>query len=708
MKKVININFQGQVIAIEETAYEMLKRYIENLKNYFSREEGGDEIVNDIENRIAELFGNRLRHGINVITDEDVDTITSSIGKPEDFDSDFEETQKENFSSESKQSMSPPIDEQTNQQEGKSLYRDSNDKMIAGVCSGLANYFKIDPVWMRLIFVVFFSVLFFVYILLWIILKPVALESNIAKRLYRNPNDKIIAGVCGGIAAYFKIDSWIPRLILAVPLLFSLIGVASLFPLNFIFGDIDIKWGYNWSIMLIYIVLWMIVPQATTVKQKVEMMGEKDYIKSIRETVSDNVASVKSKEESNMGAASSQSINTVGNIEKDASNSNRMNVGNLPPEPPKYSTTRTTKTSPSNERSGCLNAILVFFKIILGFAATIICIVMIAVAAGLIFANVELAPIKSLFINQGYESSLMWMFVILAFALPVVAMVIWLIRRAGNYKAYPVLGWITLVLWIVGIVAGGMLATRVAGKYKEVSYTEKNIHLSPFKGDKLYVDRMNYSGDFYSFNAGFGSDSEIDDLPYYSLNQDSLLFHDINIQLTKSRDSLFHVALIGASTERDLKVAKDNTQDFRYEIQQNDSVLLLPEFFSTPIKQGFRLQSMIVEIAVPEGKKIEIDDSLDDYDRGIRPDKLVKKLRKSHRDLDFQYWDSNKEYIMQQGELKSETDTETDTESKSDTDTVKHLRNDDVTPARIKRITNTDSTQISKNDAAIETVSVAL
>ncbi|MFA6813877.1 MAG: hypothetical protein WCR45_12455, partial [Bacteroidaceae bacterium] len=64
------------------------------------------------------------------------------------------------------------------------------------------------------------------------------------------------------------------------------------------------------------------------------------------------------------------------------------------------------------------------------------------------------------------------------------------------------------------------------------------------------------------------------------------------------------------------------------------------------------------------------------------------------------------EYIMQQGELKSDTDT--DTESKSDTDTVKHLRNDDVTPARIKRITNTDSTQISKNDAAIETVSVAL
>ena len=78
MKKVININFQGQVIAIEETAYEILKRYIDSLQRYFSKEEGGDEIVNDIECRIAELFGNRLKHGINCITDEDVEAIITS------------------------------------------------------------------------------------------------------------------------------------------------------------------------------------------------------------------------------------------------------------------------------------------------------------------------------------------------------------------------------------------------------------------------------------------------------------------------------------------------------------------------------------------------------------------------------------------------------------------------------------------------------
>ena len=69
-----------------------MNKYIVSLKKYFSREEGGDEIVNDIENRIAELFGNRLRLGINCITDEDVESIINNIGRPEDFDTEYEES----------------------------------------------------------------------------------------------------------------------------------------------------------------------------------------------------------------------------------------------------------------------------------------------------------------------------------------------------------------------------------------------------------------------------------------------------------------------------------------------------------------------------------------------------------------------------------------------------------------------------------------
>ena len=86
MKKVININFQGRVVPIEETAYEILKQYVESLRRYFANEEGRDEIINDIESRIAELFSERLKKGATCITDDDVNAVIAGMGRPEDFE----------------------------------------------------------------------------------------------------------------------------------------------------------------------------------------------------------------------------------------------------------------------------------------------------------------------------------------------------------------------------------------------------------------------------------------------------------------------------------------------------------------------------------------------------------------------------------------------------------------------------------------------
>src|ERR1700733_218601 len=86
MKKIININFHGRVIPIEETAYEILQQYIESLRVYFAREEGRDEIINDIENRFAELFSESLKKGATCIADPDVNAIIASMGRPEDFE----------------------------------------------------------------------------------------------------------------------------------------------------------------------------------------------------------------------------------------------------------------------------------------------------------------------------------------------------------------------------------------------------------------------------------------------------------------------------------------------------------------------------------------------------------------------------------------------------------------------------------------------
>src|SRR6185295_7998639 len=86
MKKIININLSGRVIPIEDSAYEKLQGYIESLRRYFANEEGRDEIVNDIESRIAELFSETLKKGATCITDADVQAVMASMGRPEDFE----------------------------------------------------------------------------------------------------------------------------------------------------------------------------------------------------------------------------------------------------------------------------------------------------------------------------------------------------------------------------------------------------------------------------------------------------------------------------------------------------------------------------------------------------------------------------------------------------------------------------------------------
>lgn len=650
MKKVININFQGIVIAIEETAYELLKQYIDSLKKYFSHEEGGEEIVNDIENRIAELFGNRLKLGINCITDEDVESIISSIGRPEDFDTEYQES---DYAYGEKTSQQPGVVDQQQRsdspgrEEPRHLYRNGNDKIIAGVCSGLAHYFKIDPVWMRIIFVVLFSVLFWVYLVLWIVLKPKVLESNVTRRLYRNPNDRFLGGVCSGMAAYFKIDAWIPRLVFVAPLLLNFLGMVSipLFPWNKFFDNVGFNWNINMTVVVVYAVLWVIIPRATTVKQKLEMMGEEEYIKSIRETVSGNVASVKSKTEGGEAADKAHSAMNV------VDESQQAAMDPMPPEPPRHIPHRTvSNTAPPVERSGCLSALGVFVKIIFFAFAGIVAIVLTGMFIAFLVAGTKFVPMKSLFIDPGYENTMLWLSVVLIFAVPVISILVWIVRRSMKAKSRPLIGTVASILWVIGISVAIVLGFKIAEKFQVESSSENVQTLASFPTDKLYVDRSDYPADYYSFSGRFGPGTDLDNFPYYTINEDSLLFSNIKLQIVQSRDSLFHVRTIASSSGKDLKIAKKNAGQFTYPLQQQDSLLLLPEFFIAPITQGFRLQGMMVEIAVPTGKKIEIDERLDDYDSFISHSPVRKKMRKNRRSEALD-WDYGEEYILENGNL---------------------------------------------------------
>lgn len=149
MKKIININLSSRLIPIEDSAYEILRQYLDSLKRYFSQEEGADEIVGDIESRIAEIFQDKIRKGAHCITDEDVQSIKTSMGTPEQFGEEAggsTNANQSNTSSSATEAFAPYI------RPRKRFYRDTDNKVLGGVCSGLGAYFNVDPIVFRIIF----------------------------------------------------------------------------------------------------------------------------------------------------------------------------------------------------------------------------------------------------------------------------------------------------------------------------------------------------------------------------------------------------------------------------------------------------------------------------------------------------------------------------------------------------------------------------
>ncbi|NUM50514.1 MAG: PspC domain-containing protein [Flavobacteriales bacterium] len=159
MNQTVTANISGIVFHIEIDAYDKLKNYLSEIKKRFEVAEEREEIMLDIEARIAEVFKSKLNEQNQVISMPHVDEVISLMGQPEDFAGQSEEESKT-----------------TSQQEfktGKRIYRSGEDKILAGVCSGIAAYFGFDPIWLRLVFAIAFFVFGFgfpLYIILWIII----------------------------------------------------------------------------------------------------------------------------------------------------------------------------------------------------------------------------------------------------------------------------------------------------------------------------------------------------------------------------------------------------------------------------------------------------------------------------------------------------------------------------------------------------------
>lgn len=289
MKKNISINIGGIIFHIEEDGYEKLRNYLDSVNSYFSTFEDSKEIIDDIEGRIAEIFLSKLDEGKQIITPEDVDDLISTMGTTRDFEASIEAEEEPSSSSEPEKEATTEEDSSDNQtkdntRKPKRLYRDTRRKVVGGVAAGIANYARIDPIWVRLIMLAFLFNIFFwglsgavvvAYLILWIVVpaNDSLEEDKKLKKLFRSTDDRVLGGVSGGIASYFGAD----------PVLIRVLFVISIF-----LGGAGI---------LAYLILWIITPEAKSITEKMQMQGEPVTLSNIEDNLKRNL-NVKEGEES--------------------------------------------------------------------------------------------------------------------------------------------------------------------------------------------------------------------------------------------------------------------------------------------------------------------------------------------------------------------------------------------------------------------------
>ena len=234
MNKTFTINIGYSIFNIEDGAYEVLNRYLNSIKTYFSKIDNDSEIIKDFELRIAENFSSKISSSKQCINLDDVKEMIEIMGSLDDFKEIYNDMEKDSSKEEKKSNK---------------LFRDSSNRIIAGVCSGIAEYFKIDPIIIRIIFFIAVPLNLILYVILWIGIPSKDFDPNLRKILFRDKENGIFGGVAKGLSNYLKLDVNIIRVVFVVSLFFGGAG------------------------LMFYLLLWFFTKEAKTIGQKMNMSG---------------------------------------------------------------------------------------------------------------------------------------------------------------------------------------------------------------------------------------------------------------------------------------------------------------------------------------------------------------------------------------------------------------------------------------------------
>ncbi len=506
MNKTVNINLANMLFHIDENAYQKLQRYLEAIKRSFAGTTGSDEIIADIEARIAELFYEKMENERQVITAKEVDEVISIMGQPEDYHIDEEIFED-----------APSGSRSTGPSRVKKLYRDIDRKYIGGVCAGLEYYIGLDALWIRLIFL-------------------------------------FLAIFAGG------------------------------------FG------------LIAYIILWILVPEAVTTAQKLDMTGEPVNISNIEKKVKEGFDGVADK-------VRSVDYDKVGNQVKRTGKSFFDTVGDI---------------------------ILFFFKVFGKFIGILLIIIGAAALIGLFIAlftagifdavNIPGIDFPSL-IN--FTDAPIWLLSLLAFfALGIpffflmylgLRILVNNLKSIGNIAKFSLLG-----LWLISLITLAVLGIKQASAQAYTgSVSERDTLTMAQVPDTLRI--VFRDSDYKELSTATMGGLEI----RYDEADNALLYSDdLLMDIQQAEDTVLSLRVRKDADGSSYQNARDRAGQIDYTYSFSGNTLTLDDHFTTAVKNKIRDQEIRLTLFVPEGTVLTFNANSGDYmGRRTRYDKDMYRKR---------------------------------------------------------------------------------
>ncbi|HSF53270.1 MAG TPA: PspC domain-containing protein [Algoriphagus sp.] len=569
MKKTISINISGILFHIEEDGYDTLRKYLDAINKHFSSYKDNHEIISDIENRIAEIFLSNLKNNKQVISAENVDKLIEKMGTIADFTAVEDKEEEIQEQPESNQEdfykyVAPPGTEPGGY---KKLKRLENKKILGGVCAGIANYLSVDPLWTRLIAILllfsgnlnlsfldifpfdnfrfnlsfgFFAIV--AYIVLWIIL-PVSyelMEDTKIKKLFRNPDDKVLGGVSSGLGAYFGVE------VIYVRLAFVLLAFA------------------GGSGILIYLILWIITPVASSITERIKMKGGEITLDSIDSTIKESINPIPQAPESPTRKILMAPFRILGKI-IDAIGSALGPLG-------KFIATVIR----------VIFGLIIFF---LGLALTITPLIALAAYFGVTDADYRVL-MDNFPVELFTDMVPLWL-VISSMGLVIIPGIIILLLGLSVLAQKNLIGGrfglVALGLWLLCVGISIFQIPKIVAQFKEDNWYKTESQLSVTPGTLIL--KLN----------------DIEDEP---------TFNHVNLRLEGKADTLLTLKEEYFSRGRTKAEALANAQKFKYSYSVMDSVLTFNEGFDISSLDQFRDQKVNLTLQIPYDRPFIMERSL--------------------------------------------------------------------------------------------------